>query len=246
MHQRLRCLGIFVAAAGAAACGLVACGPVHRETFQDDSALPSGITAVRLEAGSGDVNVHGTHGNGSAPGGSLHRKVQYSGDKPGATHRVENGVLVLRGCGEDCTVNYVVDVPAGVPVSGTASSGEVSLAEVGAVEVATNSGGIEIDGASGPVDARTSNGPISGKGIAGRRIRAQTSNGAIDLTPDTPQDVQATTSNGDITLTVPKARYKVTAHTSNGDKHVDVPDDPAGAHELALKTSNGDITVKNP
>ncbi len=135
--------------------------------------------------------------------------------------------VILGGCGGRCSVNYTVDVPAGVPVSGEVSSGSIHLTRVGAVKV------------------KTSNGRITGQDITGTRIQAQTTNGAINLTPATPLDVQASTSNGAITLTLPKADYQVMADTNNGDKTIGVSDDPSGKFRLELKSSNGDITVKN-
>ncbi|MFK4111750.1 hypothetical protein [Streptomyces sp. NPDC002176] len=60
----------------------------------------------------------------------MRREVDYRGDKPqGTTHRIENGVLILGGCGNRCSVNYTVDVPAGVPVSGEVSTGSVRLSK---------------------------------------------------------------------------------------------------------------------
>ncbi|MFJ4692048.1 DUF4097 family beta strand repeat-containing protein [Streptomyces sp. NPDC088766] len=243
MRQELRRLG-GLAAAALAAGGLAACGLVEGETFEDDSMLSGKITSVRLENGSGGVTVNGTKDTGKL---TLRREIEYRGDKPhGATHRIENGVLILGGCGNRCSVSYTVDVPAGVQVSGEVSSGRIHLTKVGAVKVTTSSGRIEMNGVSGAVEVKTSNGRITGEGIKGERIQAQTSNGAIDLTPATPLDVQAKTANGDITLTLPKADYQVTADTNNGDKTIGIPDDPSGTYRLVLQSSNGDITVENP
>ncbi|MFI9076189.1 DUF4097 family beta strand repeat-containing protein [Streptomyces sioyaensis] len=75
-------------------------------------------------------------------------------------------------------------------------------------------------------------------------MAAETSSGAIDLTPAAAQSVRAKTSNGSITVTVPKAHYRVSAETSNGDKHLGVVQDPAGRYRLDLTTSKGDITAK--
>ncbi|MFL9680690.1 DUF4097 family beta strand repeat-containing protein [Streptomyces sp. KL110A] len=242
MRQQLRCLGA-LAAAGIAAGGLAACGLVKGETFGDDTTLSGKITSVRLENGSGGVTVNGREGRGKL---SLRREVEYRGDKPqGATHRIENGVLILGGCGSRCSVNYTVDVPVGVPVSGEVSSGGIHLIKVGAVKVTTGSGRIEMNGVSGAVEVKTSNGRITGQDIKGTRIQAQTTNGEINLTPAAPLDVQASTSNGAITLTLPKADYQVMADTNNGDKTIGVSDDPSGKFRLDLKSSNGDITVKN-
>ncbi|OIJ98049.1 DUF4097 family beta strand repeat-containing protein [Streptomyces colonosanans] len=243
MRQRLRCLAIVVAA-GIAAGGLTACDQLKAESFQDDSTLSGKITSVRLEIGSGGATVNGTKGNGRL---SLRRTVAYRGDRPqGASYRIEDGVLVLGGCGSHCSVTYIVDVPAGIPVSGKTSSGSVSVTRVGEVKVATSSGLIEMNDVSGPVEARTSNGRIRGRNIAGRRLQAKTSNGAIELSLATPQDVRAKTSNGHIDLTVPQAGYRVSAKNGNGSKNIDVTDDPSGRYRLDLTTSNGEIAVHHP
>ncbi|MGW1433354.1 DUF4097 family beta strand repeat-containing protein [Streptomyces sp. NPDC002431] len=243
MRQELHRIGALTAAALAVA-GLAGCGLVMGERTEDTSTLSGKITSVRLENRAGGVTVNGRAGGGQL---SLHREITYRDERPtGATHRIENGVLILGGCGSGCSVRYTVDVPAGIPVTGEVSSGSVHLAKVGAVKVTTSSGRIEMDGVSGAVEVGTTNGRITGKNIAAERIRARTSNGAIDLTATRPPDVRATTSNGDITLTLPKADYAVTAETTNGDRTIDVPDAPAGKHHLGLKSSNGDITVRNP
>ncbi|GAA3651890.1 DUF4097 domain-containing protein [Streptomyces chitinivorans] len=241
MRRRLHTLG--AAAALGLICGaLGACGLLPGETFEDRAELSDEVTSVRLEGGSGDVELRG--GNGA--GVSVHRSVEYRGERPeGATHRVADGVLVLGDCGGDCSVSYTVELPAGVPVSGSASTGTITLSDVGAVEVSTSSGRIELDGVAGAVDVRTSNGRITGRGLKGGGIRAQTSNGAISLSPSAAQDVRAKTSNGAIDLTVPEGSYRVSAHSGNGDRRIGVPDAPDGEHRLELNTSNGDITVES-
>ncbi|UYB41424.1 DUF4097 family beta strand repeat-containing protein [Streptomyces sp. Je 1-4] len=241
MRQRVRFIGI-VAMAGIGACALSACGLLPGKTFQDDARVPKKITSIRLDSGSGGLTVHGGKGGGTA---SVHRAVSYHGDRPeGATHRVEDGVLVLAGCGTNCTVDYTVEVPAGIPVSGETSSGAVELTKVGPVKMTTTSGDIQLDGVAGAVDARTSNGRITGRGLSGARTSAETSNGAIDLTPATAQNVRARTSNGEITVQLPKGPYRLSAETDNGEKHIGIAQDPAARFHLDLTTSNGDITAK--
>ncbi|MCT9089630.1 DUF4097 domain-containing protein [Streptomyces sp. ASQP_92] len=243
MRQQLRALGILTSI-GIAAGALTACGSINQQSFEDDSALSGKITAVRLENGSGGVTVNGTDG-GSA---SLHRKVQYNnGDtKPsGATHRIEDGVLILGGCSGSCSVKYTVQVPAGIPVSGDVSSGEVSLHKVGAVNVSASSGDITLEDISGAVKVKTTNGEISGRGLAGGGIDTRTGSGDIHLTPSAPQNVQVTAGSGDVSLTVPPASYKVTVKTGNGDKDIKVPNDPSGKYEIGLKTGSGDVSVKS-
>ncbi|MFE4334775.1 DUF4097 family beta strand repeat-containing protein [Streptomyces sp. NPDC056831] len=241
MRHRLRA---FMAAtmAGSGLIGLGACGLIDWNTFEDDAHVSQKITSVRLDLGSGRVNVRGVAKTADV---SLHRSVRYRGDKPeGASHRVENGVLVLSGCGSQCSVSYTVEVPEGLPVSGRTSSGSVVLARVGPVNVTTHSGRIELDGVTGPADVHTSNGRIEGRGLAGP-VRAKTSNGRIELTPVNPQDVRARTSNGAIVVTAPTGRYVVAASTHHGHKDIGIANDPAGDHKIDLATTNGSITVRN-
>lgn len=231
----------FVVMAAVGVTALSACGMAFASTFEDDTALKGGITAVELDdIGSGQVTVRG-----GASKASLHREIRYRGDKPdGQTHRIDNGMLKLRSCGSRCSVHYTVDVPAGLPVSGGTSSGAIELSRVGEVDVSTESGSIRLDDVSGPVKAKTSNGEIEGRGLKGDRTDVETSNGKVTLTPAEPQDIRAKTSNGAIRITVPAGPYRVSTRTGNGDREISIPNDPSARYHLDLATSNGDITVK--
>lgn len=243
MRQGLRGLGVLTLATLAVG-GLAGCGLVLGETTEDTSTLSGKITSVRIENKSGGITVNGTEGGGRL---SLKRKVTYRDERPtGATHRIENGVLILGGCGSGCSVNYTVDVPAGIPVSGQVTNGSIHLSKVGAVKVTTGSGRIEMDGVTGTVEAENINGRITGKNIDGPSIRARSTNGKITLTSAKAADVQASTTNGDITLTVPKGDYDVTASTVNGDRTIDVSNSPSGTHRIGMRSTNGDVTVRNP
>jgi Putative adhesin len=241
MHQRLRFLAaasVTVIAAGA----LGACGALDDKTFEDDHAVSEKITSIRLDNADGGVEVRGTE---SATKVSVHRKVDYRNAKPGSpTYRVENGVLVLAGCGHDCSVNYRVDVPANLPVTGSTTNGEVDLSAVGEVKVSTSNGDVTVDGATGPVDLRTSNGQVDAKGLKGGGVRAETSDGSVSISPAVAQDVWVKTSSGDVTVTAPTGPYRVSTHIRSGSRHISVPTDPSAEYALDLSASSGDITVK--
>ncbi|MFK8845581.1 DUF4097 family beta strand repeat-containing protein [Streptomyces sp. Ac-502] len=244
MRRHLRVLAA-VALAGITVTGLGACELTDRSTYEDDAEHSTDIKSIRLGSGSGGLTLRGKKSLDTV---SVHRELRYRGERPEkASHRVENGVLLLGGCGDDCSVHYTVVVPAGLPVTGETSSGAVNLSEVGSVHVTTSSGAVNLNGVSGAVDVRTSNGRIYGRGLKGDGTRARTSNGAIDLVTESPQNVRAETSNGAISLTVPGGqphRYRIAAETDNGHKSLAVPNDPAGAYRLDLTTTNGAITVK--
>lgn len=241
MRRHYRLLAAFLAAVGGAG-GLGGCGLIPGETYEDRAKLSEEVDSVRLEGGSGTVRLRSKQ---TVTKTTVHRSVEYDGDKPSKrTYRVEDGVLVLRGCGEDCSVSYTVDLPPRVPVSGRTSSGGISVSGVGEVDVRTDSGAVDLDDVDGTVRVHTVNGRINGRGLKGEGVRAETDNGAIDLELSSPQDVRAKTSNGAVSVTVPDGRYRVSARTSNGEKDIGVRNDPSADSELDLHTTNGSITVE--
>ncbi|MFI5783119.1 DUF4097 family beta strand repeat-containing protein [Nocardia sp. NPDC051570] len=196
-----------------------------------------------MDSASGGVTITGRAGVSQV---SLQRSLAYRGAAPsGVTYHVDNGELVLNGCGQDCSVDYTLTVPANLPVSGSIHSGAITLSGMGSVDVSTDSGQVSMDTIAGPVKVETASGKIQGQGIKGDHIQAKTSNGGIDLTLATAQDVRAETHNGAIDLAVPASSYHVTAETHSGDKNVDVPNTPTGQYHLDLRTSNGHIAVKS-
>ncbi|MEU7166860.1 DUF4097 family beta strand repeat-containing protein [Streptomyces morookaense] len=240
MRARLRLFTALVTT-GIAVGGLGACGML-RKNFEDDTTLSQKITAVRLDSGSGAVTLRGVDGAADV---SLHRYVEYGGDRPdAATHRVENGVLVLGGCGNDCSVAYTVDLPAGIPVTGETSSGAVKLSRTGAVHVATASGAIDLDDINGSVEMRSGSGAITGHGLTGGPVKAETSSGAVDLAVSSPQDVRAETGSGAVTVAVPDGSYQIVTRTGSGGQDIALSNDPAGKHRLDLTTGSGAITLK--
>lgn len=212
-----------IAAAGGVALALTGCGLLPRSEFEDSATITDTVRSVRLDVNEGRVTLRGRDGR---PEVSLLRTVEYRGDRPGVTYRVEDGVLVLEGCGRNCAVHYEVDLPAGLPVTGGTSNGALTLSRLGAVDV------------------HTSNGRIEGTDLGPGGVAVETSNGAVDIRTTVAQDLRVRTSNGEVTVTVPPGPYRVSADTSNGDRDVAVVDDPSAAHTLDISTSNGDITVR--
>ncbi|MFE9412566.1 DUF4097 domain-containing protein [Streptomyces sp. NPDC006704] len=242
--SRWRARACAAAALTALAVGaLGACGPMDEKTFKDDTTIKDEVTAVRIEGKSDGFRVRGKqHLSRTA----VHREVTYRDkSKPDTpTYRVENNVLVLGGCPGHCSVDYTVDVPAGIPVTGSTTAGGLHFSAVGAVKVSSDDGRVVVNGATGPVDIRTTNGSIEAKGLKGTGITTRASNGSISLTPATAQDITAQTANGSITVTAPPAPYHVVAQTQNGSKNLSIRDDPAAPHHLNLTTDNGGITLK--
>lgn len=213
------------------------------ERFSDDATLSDQVHTIEIDEPDGSVTIRGVEGSDAI---EISRTVSYRGERTvGSTHEVGDGVLTLSGCGRNCTVDYTIELPAGVDVRGATSNGSIELTGVNEVDVSTNNGRVELDDVTGTVEVETSNGRIEGRGLAGTGVHATTSNGAVDLRLATPQDVEARTSNGGIDLVVPTdgVGYRVTTDTSNGSVDVEIDKDPDGEFLLDLATSNGAITV---
>lgn len=223
--------------------GLSACSALDQKTFEDDAKVPQNITSIRLDSGDGGVKVDASADISTT---SVHRKVNYRGDKPsGTSFSVENGVLTLSGCGKNCGVEYIVKLPAGLPVTGGTSNGSLTLTDVGTVDVHTSNGEIAVNSATGPVKLRTSNGDVNVKDAKGGDIDTQTSNGEVTIQTATPQNIKARTTSGSLTITAPPAKYQISANDSHGDKKVAFKNDPSGKYRLDLSTTNGDLTVES-
>jgi hypothetical protein len=220
---------------------LGACGFFPRASATDTYTLTDEITAVRIELDAGSVALRGTDATAEI---RVERTVDYAGDYPeDDTHSVEDGVLVLAGCGRHCAASYTVDLPAGLPVTGETQHGSIDLTATGAVDVSSSNGSIMLTDVAAPVVARTSNGRISGTGLRGDGVDVETSNGSIEIEVAVPQDVRAVTDNGSVRLTVPDGSYRVRAETDNGGTDVSVPNTPDGEFELDAESSNGRVTV---
>lgn len=221
--------------------GLSACSALDQKTFEDDAEVAQKITSIRVDSRDGGVKVEASSDVSTA---TVHRKVDYRGDKPsGTSFSVENGVLTLSGCGDHCGVDYVVKVPAGIPVTGGTTNGSLTLTDVGRVDVHTSNGEIAVDSATGPVKLRTSNGDVNVKDAKGGDVDTETSNGEVTIQTATPQNIRARTTSGSLTVTAPPATYRISADDSNGDKKVALKNDPSGKYRLDLSTTNGDLTV---
>lgn len=243
MRLKLRLVsGVAVAGVAVGTLGaLTGCGWLPGTTFEDDTSLTDEINSVRLDSGDGAVTLNGEK---DAKKVSIHREIEYRDDKPGATHKVEDGVLVLGGCGRHCSVNYTVDLPAGLPIEGKTSNGSIALSAMDTVKVKTTNGAIELKNITGDIDVTTNNGRVRGSGLTGDRVSVETSNGDVNLNAAEPRDVRAKTSNGSIDVAVPPARYDVSTDTSNGGEDIGVDTETGADRTLDLSTSNGDITVK--
>lgn len=225
-----------VIAALALGCGLVltGCGlgdiasPQREEV--SDYTVTEKIVRLRVDSGSGDIVVNGSDRTDVRVIETLHWR---GGNKPTAEHRVEGDLLLLdytckRSIGPRfCSVDYKIEVPAGVVVTVGTGSGEITLRDL-----------------SGDVRATAGSGTIDAAGLSGGNGLAKTGSGDVELRyTSAPREVRIETGSGDATVRLPQDTYAVDIETGVGDEKVEVDVDPSAKNRVIVQTGSGDAFV---
>jgi hypothetical protein len=165
--------------------------------------------------------------------------------------------------GPNNSVDFEIEVPQGVLVTASSSSGLLTIADVtGAVDATTSSGRLELTNVSGDVKAVTSSGDIRGSGL--RHVRqVQTSSGDVVLSGIFDRAATVQTSSGDVQLTLgPGSAVQLNVRTNSGDisaRSLGLERDrnerrtmtasvgnPAADAVLSIQTSSGDVSLRQP
>ena len=240
----------------ALALGLSACGIRFVEhSFEDDKAVPEKIESVVIQTGSGNVSIRYTKG---ATQTTIHRRVTHRRDqKPeGETHKVEGTVLTLHDCGDNCSVDYQVNLPSDkVIVHGTVGSGDVTAEEVaevdvnagsghviarhvgGKVRIDANSGDVVVEDAKGDVTAHVGSGHARLQDIKGKTTVDSGSGNVTGSGID--NDVNVIAHSGHVELRMASKRT-VRAETGSGDITLRVPDGP---YKVDTESGSGDKRI---
>jgi hypothetical protein len=200
----------------------------------DDASLSQTVGEVRLASGPGDVSIQ----VGSTA--SVHRIVHYNGDnKPGSSTTFSGGVLTLNGCGDNCSVDYMVTLPANAKIDGSTDSGDITVSGATSVSVHSDSGSITVSGVTGAVDVSSASGEIKAAGSGGD-VQAHADSGDVTVN-GVGGTATLQTNSGRIVANGLKG-IKTTAHDSSGDITIS-PDVP---QNLELRDSSGNIVVTVP
>src|SRR5918992_1418353 len=232
---------------------------IGSRTMTDDPRVDGGVTAIDLRGGDGDVKVE----SGPGAGVAIHRSIHYHGKtKPRPGQRVGNGVLTFtKGC-SDCSVDYVLTVPATMRLKIRNGSGSISVADVatadveagsgdvrvrdvpGPVRAYTGSGSVRLDSVGGQTDLHAASGDIVASGVNGGALRADTGSGSVHLKFSAPPtNVRAETGSGDLRLILPDGAYRIDHSTGSGDENVGIDDDPTAIASVYARTGSGSISI---
>ncbi|MET7783247.1 DUF4097 family beta strand repeat-containing protein [Streptomyces mirabilis] len=164
------------------------------------------VTGVSVDNNGGNIEI--VAGTGSAI--KVTERLEYSDSKPKTEHSVSGGELALKGgdCGgsaSKCSVDYRIEVPAGVKVDASTGGGNITGTGLGGTVVAKTSGG-NIDVAFGTAPAS---------------VNADSEGGNVTVKlPKGSYAVDASTDGGNKKVDVPVndgSANKVKAHSAGGD-----------------------------
>ena len=223
-------------------------------------------------AGSIDLRNLGDHNvniNGSNRSDILvTRRVTWVGssDAPPAPREavIDSTLVVDNPCdsvGLTCSVDYRIEVPLTAAVHWAAGSGDlyaanvtsvvakgsssdITLREVGIVDVTTMSGDVDLCGSDNTVVVQTQSGEVDACDVTGPSAFVTTTSGDVQF-DGSPQIATVRTGSGDVTVTLTaQESYAVRATSSSGDVEIEMVPDRTSARSLDVTTSSGDITVR--
>jgi hypothetical protein len=208
--------------------------------FENTTTVSETIRSVKLEGDSGSVKIR----TGTGPS-SVHQKVKYHWrSKPGETfYHVDGDQLVLIDCGTNCSVDFEVVVPAGVPVSGQLDSGGLDVAGVASVDVRADSGDARVEDVTGLVKLHADSGTVKGTGLRGP-VDVTAESGSVEVALAQANDVKIKANSGSVEVEVPGGPYRVVGDSDSGSRDIDVPTDGSAPHTLDLTTDSGSVTVR--
>ena len=223
----------------------------------DAQQADSAVSAVDLRTGASTVSLRAADG----PGYTVRRTVHPAGAAPAASSHLDGTALVLEDCDlPRCWFDYEVSVPPSAALTGEAGSGAVTvngLSRVelragsapveltgigGPVRVESGSGAVRLAGVTGDVQVRSGSGAVQGDGLEGTRTEVTTASGGIDLRTVSVQSVRAESGSGAVRLAVAPGSYRVATRTG-GTANVALPDDPAAAATIDVRSASGAVAV---
>lgn len=244
-----RLLAMLIALVGTA--GVVVVGLTELFPVEDRATLaqPGPIRTVEVDVEVGRVEVVAGQGDEAR----ITRTRRYLRGAPAVREELVGGVLRIEAeCQRifvvGCSVDYRLEVPAGVSVIVRSERGSVSVADItGMVEVDAGAGSVRLTGTKGPVRVETSAGRVEGVDIAAEYLDATTGAGSIRLSFTDPSGrIGLKTGAGNIDLTLPAVAggYRVATDAGAGDVQVTVDQNPGGNRAVTATTGAGNIRIQ--
>ena len=217
------------------------------DSFQIQRSVAAAGSQVTVSVDAGNLTLEPAAGDQLVLTGVAH----YGLIRPTvAVTMTGTGVAVTAHCGPflvgECHVDLTVGVPAGLAVSASTDSGDITASNLDALTLHANSGNLQVNGGSGLLHLSTDSGQITGVAMGASDVNASADSGDISLDfARAPADVTIQDDSGDVTVTVPSGgpAYAVSAHSDSGSTSIEVPTDPTSTHAISISVHSGSAVV---
>jgi hypothetical protein len=237
------------------------------DTITLEQPISSGQTLTVTNA-NGQTSIHGSDGQTVHVSAARHLAIGGQGPDPQLTPNASGLTLAStttgRGgalFGDASSVDYTVEVPAGVAVNVQSSSGPLQIDGVsGPVDATTTSGSMQLTDISGPLNASTTSGSITGTQLAHVR-QAHSTSGSISLESVFTDPTQIATFSGKVNLKLlpgsaeqldvhsksgsvePQGGLRLTSGETRKDTLTGTIGTPADGATLSVQTQSGNVVV---
>jgi DUF4097 and DUF4098 domain-containing protein YvlB len=146
----------------------------------------------------------------------------------------------------NCSADLTVAVPAGVEVTASTDTGDVTASHLDDLSLQSDTGDLQVNGGKGVVHLSTDTGQITGTALDATDVTANADTGDITLDfAQPPTNVSAQDDTGDVTVSLPAGApaYAVSARSQTGSTAIDVPTDPDSADDISISTDTGNVVV---
>ncbi|HJD84231.1 DUF4097 family beta strand repeat-containing protein [Kitasatospora aureofaciens] len=146
-----------------------------------------------------------------------------------------------------CGAEIELEVPAATEVTGSVSSGSVSVEGLnGSVRMQLTSGQLSLAHTSGELWAETTSGQVLATDLSAQRVTARTTSGSLELHfTRAPHAVDARATSGAVIMTVPKnSRYAFSSEVGSGSGGIDPAlEDSTSPDSIHAQVTSGSLTV---
>ena len=177
------------------------------------------------------------------------RSSQWLLKRPKTSEDLTSGTLTLRAAGSPLlsgVTGYIVKAPAGATVRARTFSATVEVrGTTGGAEVETVSGGVTLDAIVGGVTVKSDVGEVTGIALTCALVNVNCRAAAVDLNfTIAPSIVEIEAQDGAVRVALPAGAYEIDASSEAGDVEVTVEATPGAPNRIAVKSTNGNVTVE--
>ncbi len=233
--------------------GLVAVNAMARQTVREEHSYAFTGNMVAVDAVIGDVHI--------VPGKpgqvNVARRLTYGLRRPFVEERIDGETFRVsdRPCAAAfaCEVRWLLQVPRDVDVEVATQSGSINVSGMSnTVKLVSETGDVRVDAPSGKlVTLRSKTGSVTAQNIRSEQVVATSTDGAVSLTfQEPPALVVGRSETGKVGVVLPDGdeSYRIEAKSSqDGSRTVTAKDDPDSRRRVNVRSNKGDVSViQNP